>query len=279
MAVPNAPTDLVVTATAVGELYLTWVAPVAGDAPTGYTIYYGTETAVYTGSIDAGDVLAYTVDSLGNGDTYFYKVFAYNLDGESATGTDEESGTTWDVPGAPTGLTAIDGDASASLSWTAPTFNFGTAIVYYNIYRGVETGVLVKVGTSATTSYTSTGLTNGTTYFFVVTGSNVVGEGAQSSETIADPSAPGSTEVTNRFHTANGAINFAVFEFTNGNSWTVDIPTNKTVLGMSAQFTTSDNLAGTENIIVDKTNKTVKVYVANAQATNLYDVNVVVYYK
>jgi len=279
MAVPNAPTNLVVTATAVGELYLTWVAPVAGEDPTGYAVYYGTETAVYTGSVDAGNVLEYTFNTLGDGDTYFYKVFAYNLDGESALGTDEESGTTWDVPGVPTALSATDGDASVSLSWTAPTFNFGTAILYYNIYRGVETGVLVKVGTSATTSYTSTGLTNGVEYFFAVTGSNVVGEGAATSEVTANPSAPGSTEITNRFHTANGAINMAIFEFTNGNSWTVDIPTNKTVLGMNAHFATSDNLAGTENIIVDKINKTVKVYIANAQATNLYDVNVVVYYK
>jgi len=91
-------------------------------------------------------------------------------------------------PGAPTGLSAIAGDASASLSWTAPTFDGGSALTGYRVYRGTTAGnesFLQSVGT--TTSFQDTGLTNGQTYSYKVSAVNSVGEGPLSTGAQATP--------------------------------------------------------------------------------------------
>jgi trimeric autotransporter adhesin len=95
------------------------------------------------------------------------------------------------VPGAPTGLTTTAGDSQVILSWAAPASDGGSPVTGYNIYQGTSAG-----GESTTpdnsspvsgTSYTATGLTNGTTYYFVVTAVNAAGEGPQSNEVSATP--------------------------------------------------------------------------------------------
>ncbi|HXF97988.1 MAG TPA: hypothetical protein VNJ46_05175, partial [Gaiellaceae bacterium] len=52
-------------------------------------------------------------------------------------------------PGAPTGLTAIAGDGSVSLAWTAPAFDGGSPVTGYRVYRGEGPGsgsLLASVG-------------------------------------------------------------------------------------------------------------------------------------
>src|SRR5258708_17718941 len=87
-------------------------------------------------------------------------------------------------PSAPTGLTATPGNAQVSLSWTASSgatsYNVLRSTVSGSGYTTVATGI---VGTS----YTNTGLTNGTTYYFVVSATNSVGTSANSSEATATP--------------------------------------------------------------------------------------------
>jgi len=278
---PNTPTDLVVTATAVGELQLVWVAPAEGDAPTGYKVYSGTATGVYGDPTDVGNVLTYVDTGLDNGTEYFYTVFAYNLEGDSATGTTEDSETTWDVPDAPTTLTTVDGDTTAILTWVAPVDTGGTSISSYKIYRGVATGVLVHVGTiedGSTLTYTDTELTNNTTYYYAVSAVNVIGEGVKSTEATAKPETSVSISM-NALFTNNDAVNIKVYQLFGGHSWTLSVPSNKTVLGMTASIISTDNLSAGLNIVVDKTNKTVKVYDGASESTNLYDVVALVYYR
>lgn len=86
------------------------------------------------------------------------------------------------VPDAPTGVSAIAGDASANVSWTAPASNGGASITNYQVtpYVGASAQTAVYTG-SASTAKTVSGLTNGTAYTFKVAAINAAGTGAQSS--------------------------------------------------------------------------------------------------
>jgi hypothetical protein len=80
------------------------------------------------------------------------------------------------VPGTPTKVSAKAGNASATLTWTAPSSDGGAAITGYVIKP--SRGPAVRVGD--VTSDTLTGLTNGTAYRFTVAAVNSVGTGPSS---------------------------------------------------------------------------------------------------
>src|SRR5207247_1194040 len=91
-------------------------------------------------------------------------------------------------PSAPQNLQATAGNGKVSLSWSAPSSNGGSAITGYKVYRstssGTETGY-VSLGN--VTSYTNTGLTGGTTYFYKIRAVNSVGLSPLSNEATATP--------------------------------------------------------------------------------------------
>jgi outer membrane protein assembly factor BamB len=88
------------------------------------------------------------------------------------------------VPG---GLKATAGNAQVSLSWSPSS---GTAPITYNLWRGTATGgeTLLTSGLSAT-GYVDNGVTNGTTYYYEVTATNVAGTSGFSGEASATPTA------------------------------------------------------------------------------------------
>ena len=95
------------------------------------------------------------------------------------------------APGAPTAVAATAGDTKVGLSWTAPASNGGSTVLGYNVYVGTSAG-----GESSTpansapitgTSYTVTGLTNATRYYFTVEAVNAVGLSAPSNEVAVAP--------------------------------------------------------------------------------------------
>ncbi|HET9313991.1 MAG TPA: lytic polysaccharide monooxygenase, partial [Vicinamibacteria bacterium] len=90
------------------------------------------------------------------------------------------------VPPAPTGLTATAGNAQVQLSWNA-----AAGATSYNVKRSTTNGgPYSNVATGVTaTSYTNTGLTNGTTYYYVVTAVNAGGESPVSNQAGATPQA------------------------------------------------------------------------------------------
>jgi predicted carbohydrate-binding protein with CBM5 and CBM33 domain len=95
--------------------------------------------------------------------------------------------TPGNVPPAPTGLAAAAGNAQVALTWTAASGATG-----YNVKRSTTNGgPYSNVATNVTgTSYTNTGLTNGTTYYYVVTAVNASGESPVSLQASGTPSAP-----------------------------------------------------------------------------------------
>jgi len=90
------------------------------------------------------------------------------------------------VPTPPTGLTATPGNTQVSLSWTGSAGATG-----YHVKRGSTSGgPYTQIAAPTTASYTDTSLTNGTTYYYVVSASNASGESGNSSEVSATPAAP-----------------------------------------------------------------------------------------
>jgi len=100
-------------------------------------------------------------------------------------------GTAWAAaPGAPTGLTATPGNQQVALAWTAPVGDGGGGgIDTYNVEFSSDaaTWTLVVRANSALASYTVTGLTNGTTYLFRVSGDNSGSVGPVSGTATATP--------------------------------------------------------------------------------------------
>lgn len=80
------------------------------------------------------------------------------------------------VPGAPTIGTATAGDAQATVSFTAPGSNGGSAILDYTVTS--SPGGFTATGASS--PLTVTGLSNGTAYTFTVTARNAIGSGSAS---------------------------------------------------------------------------------------------------
>ncbi len=87
-------------------------------------------------------------------------------------------------PPTPTGLAAIADNAAVNLSWNA-----SPGATSYNIYRGTTSGGegTTPVGTSTSTGFTDTGLTNGTQYYYKISATNSAGTSAQSGEVTAIP--------------------------------------------------------------------------------------------
>jgi fibronectin type 3 domain-containing protein len=191
LAVPTAPTGLVATAgnTQVG---LVWT---ASSGATSYNVYRGTTaggestTAIATGVTSA----SYTNTGLTNGTTYYYKITAVNSSGASGY-SNEASATPLAVPTAPAGLVATAGNTQVGLSWTA-----STGATSYNVYRGTTSGgessTAIVTGLT-TTSYTNTGLTNGTAYYYTVAAVNSIGTSGYSNEASATPTAGGTGATT-----------------------------------------------------------------------------------
>jgi len=86
-------------------------------------------------------------------------------------------------PAAPASLAATRGDAQVSLGWAS-----AAGAVSYNVKRALaNSGPYAFVANTAATSFTDTGLTNGTAYYYVVTALNAVTESANSAEVGATP--------------------------------------------------------------------------------------------
>ncbi|MGC3990395.1 MAG: alginate lyase family protein [Chthoniobacteraceae bacterium] len=122
---------------------------------------------------------SYVDTGLTNGTTYYYTVMAQSSLAQSSGSTQTSAMPVPPVPSAPTGLSAIGWNGEDDLSWTAAStatsYNVKRATVSGGPYTTLSTGV-------STTTYADTTAVNGTTYYYVVSGVNLGGEGANSSE-------------------------------------------------------------------------------------------------
>jgi len=170
--VPGAPT--IGTATAGNtQATVSFTAPASSgtSAITSYTV-----TASTGGRTATGTTSPITVTGLTNGTPYTFTVTATNAVGTGPASAASNSVTPAAVPGAPTIGTATPGDTNATVTFTAPASDGGSAIISYTVTS--TPGSITATG--ATSPITVTGLTNGTGYTFTVTALNGVGTSAPS---------------------------------------------------------------------------------------------------
>ncbi len=89
------------------------------------------------------------------------------------------------VPAIPGGVKAVAGNAQVTVSWTA-----SAGATSYIVRRAtVSGGPYTQVGAPVAVSFPDTGLTNGTTYYYVVAAVNANGASANSNQVSATPTA------------------------------------------------------------------------------------------
>jgi hypothetical protein len=88
-------------------------------------------------------------------------------------------------PATPAGLQAFGGYGLTALTWTPSAH-----ATHYLLKRGTSAGAETTIATLTGTSYTDTGLTASTTYYYLVTAENALGESGSSPEASARPTAP-----------------------------------------------------------------------------------------
>ncbi len=134
----------------------------------------------------------------------------------------QEGSTGCTPPAPPTGVTTSGTtQTGTTVSWTA-----SAGATSYKIFRSTTSGgPYTQVGTSTTTSFTDSGLTCNTTYFYVVTASNGTCDSGNSAQASATTSActgcTTKTLYTNTFETGTGLSDWTSGTFVSGGS-TVD---------------------------------------------------------
>ncbi|MBD2866358.1 S-layer homology domain-containing protein, partial [Paenibacillus oceani] len=165
-----------------------------------YRVYLSTVQGVFTEPASATVTgVTYNMSGLTNGMTYYFIVKAANSGGLS-TASNEAAATPAAAPAAPTQVTAVAGDRQATISFTPPTDNGGSAITSYEVTA--SSGGVVQSGVSS--PITVTGLTNGVSYTFTVIAINRAGnsEDSNASNPVI-PSSPSTGEGGNEDNSDN----------------------------------------------------------------------------
>jgi fibronectin type 3 domain-containing protein len=182
----DAPSNVRVAETSSSSITVLW--DEVGGA-SGYKVYRSsTDQDDYTqiGS-DITEATSYTDDTgLSSNTTYYYKVSAYNDNGEGAQ-SESDSATT--MVAAPSNVSATSASSSSiTVSWAAVSGASG-----YKVYRSTssDSGYTQANSSDITeTSYTDTGLSSNTTYYYKVSAYNDKEEGAQSESASAMTDSP-----------------------------------------------------------------------------------------
>lgn len=237
-AVPAAPSSLTATSISTTQINLSWTDN--SNTETGFKIERktgsgGTWSQIHTTATGA---TSYQNTGLTSNTQYYYRVRATN--GGSVNSGYSNEANAWTRHLAPGSLTATAGDATVTLSWSlvsGATYTIKRATAIGGPYTQVVTG-------HGSTTYQNSGLTNGITYYFVVTADNAAGPSANSNEASATPvaglAAPANVSVSlidgQQFEVTwdavSGAEEYVVETNTDlfqNNPWEASEPVNTTV--------------------------------------------------
>gem|GEM_PF-6647357 len=192
--IPLPPSSLDASTTSTSEIDLTWTAP--SGTITGYKVERSTDGINWNAIMpDTGtSARTYSDTGLAAGTVYYYRLSAINS-GLASTPSNIASAET--NPPAPTSLSASAASTSEiDLTWTAPS---GT-ITGYKIERstdGINWSTVVSDTSTATTTYSDTGLESNTLYTYRVSALGQGGASGTSSGTASATTIPSAPTVVN----------------------------------------------------------------------------------
>ncbi|MBF5081111.1 fibronectin type III domain-containing protein [Quadrisphaera sp. INWT6] len=183
---PTAPTGLQAVA-GHRSLVASWTATDSRDNPERYTVFVRQGSTLVTSKSVDHPSTSLSVGGLTNGATYSVTVrVTTSYYGGLFVGTVYKNSPestpvqTTPLPSAPTGLGARAGDNRVVLTWNKNPEATGE-VTKYSVYRGGRLVAQPATSSASTTSFTDTGLTNGTAVRYTVTA--VDANGAESSPT------------------------------------------------------------------------------------------------
>ncbi|MFM8303934.1 MAG: fibronectin type III domain-containing protein, partial [Actinomycetota bacterium] len=166
---------------------LSWAAPSnGGSAITRYDVRYATDSAMTSPTTVTGATTTaptagspYSVTGLVPGTTYWFQVRAANAAGAADWGpVTPVSAVPFTTPATIESVTATPSSTQLTWSWSAPS-DGGSPITTYDVQFSTSPTMTSPITDSTTsTTYTRTGLSNGTTYYFQVRARNVAGAAA-----------------------------------------------------------------------------------------------------
>jgi len=172
---PSVPSNLQGTAASASQINLTWTASTDNVGVTGYKVYRNGSQIGMTGSTSFSDT------GLSEATSYSYRVLAYDAGGNESAQCGAAAVSTADAtaPSVPTNLQGTGASASqVNLTWTASTDNVG--VTGYRVYRNGS-----QVGTTASASYSDTGLSEVTSYSYRVAAYDAAGNTSSQCTAVA----------------------------------------------------------------------------------------------
>jgi fibronectin type 3 domain-containing protein/NAD-dependent dihydropyrimidine dehydrogenase PreA subunit len=189
VSAPGVPSGVTAKAASSTSITVTWTAVTGASS---YVIYGGTSSSSLE-QIGTSSSASYTHTGLTAATTYYYAVASVNAGGTSRKSTSMSAATNTNAPSTPTGLTAT---AASSTSMTVK-FNTVTGATGYKLYWSSNNSTFTQLSSLTSTTYTHTGLTANTTYYYKVSAVNGSVESAQSASVSAKTSAATKLAVIN----------------------------------------------------------------------------------
>jgi YHS domain-containing protein len=188
-----------------------------------YTVQFGTSPGSHMYSVYAPSTTS-TITELANGTTYYFAVIANNNSGESGKSNEKNA-----TPQAPVLTATLLNSATAGNGQVVLNWNSVAGATSYTVKYGTSAGTYpTNVAVGNVTTRTVTGLTNGTTYYFVVVANNSAGPSGNSNEKNAIPqiSVPAAV-VLNSAIAGNGQVVLNWNSVAGATSYTVKYGTSK----------------------------------------------------
>jgi chitodextrinase len=168
---PSTPTGLTASAVSTSQINLSWTASTDNVGVTGYRIYRGGTLLVTVGTVTTYQDTGITAST-----AYSYTVVAIDAAGNASGQSAAASATT-----------SATSNGTAVLTWTAVT---DANLSGYRVYYGTASGTYLQpygqgISVGNVTTYTVTGLSSGTTYYFVVTSVDTSGNESGYSQEVS----------------------------------------------------------------------------------------------